>query len=176
MPLSWLHATSAAISAQPGSLGPQGRFPRANGKRSLPELIVQVIACLAEGIGIRGASRVFEIDANDAMTCRSLISAGHKTCNPFIENLLHRPWARCREWLMCLVVGGEFSTRLLAGALIALEQVGFQMGTNAGVVLYKLQEVGLGVNDTDSPLSMRFLSPLAIGQLEQVNQQAHQLT
>ena len=67
MPLPWFHATSAAISAQLGSLGPQRRLPRANGKRSLPELIVQVIACLVEGMGIRGTSRVFEIDANTVL-------------------------------------------------------------------------------------------------------------
>jgi transposase-like protein len=35
-----------------------------HGKRSSPELMVHVIACLAEGLGIRGTARVFEIDAN----------------------------------------------------------------------------------------------------------------
>ena len=35
-----------------------------HGKRSSPELIVHVIACLAEGLGIRGTARVFEIDPN----------------------------------------------------------------------------------------------------------------
>jgi IS1 family transposase len=38
-----------------------------HGKRSSPELIVQVIACLAEGLGIRGTARVFEIDANTVL-------------------------------------------------------------------------------------------------------------
>jgi IS1 family transposase len=33
-----------------------------HGKRSSPDLIVHVIACLAEGLGIRGTARVFEID------------------------------------------------------------------------------------------------------------------
>ena len=33
-----------------------------HGKRSSVELIVRVIACLAEGLGIRGTARVFEID------------------------------------------------------------------------------------------------------------------
>jgi transposase-like protein len=33
-----------------------------HGKRSSTELIVRVIACLAEGLGIRGTARVFEID------------------------------------------------------------------------------------------------------------------
>jgi hypothetical protein len=35
------------------------------GKRSSVELIVRVIACLAEGLGIRGTARVFEIDPNN---------------------------------------------------------------------------------------------------------------
>jgi hypothetical protein len=34
------------------------------GKRVSVELIVRVIACLAEGLGIRGTARVFEVDAN----------------------------------------------------------------------------------------------------------------
>jgi IS1 family transposase len=38
-----------------------------HGKRSSPELIVHVIACLAEGLGIRGTTRVFEIDANTVL-------------------------------------------------------------------------------------------------------------
>ena len=37
------------------------------GKRSSPELIVRVIACLAEGLGIRGTARVFEIDPNTVL-------------------------------------------------------------------------------------------------------------
>ena len=37
-----------------------------HGKRSSPELIVRVIACLAEGLGIRGTARVFEMDPNTA--------------------------------------------------------------------------------------------------------------
>jgi hypothetical protein len=38
-----------------------------HGKRSSPELIVHVIACLAEGLGIRGTTRAFEIDANTVL-------------------------------------------------------------------------------------------------------------
>src|ERR671911_447456 len=38
-----------------------------HGKRSSPELIGHVIACLAEGLGIRGTARVFEIDANPVL-------------------------------------------------------------------------------------------------------------
>jgi transposase-like protein len=37
------------------------------GKRSSVALIVRVIACLAEGLGIRGTARVFEIDPNTVL-------------------------------------------------------------------------------------------------------------
>jgi hypothetical protein len=38
-----------------------------HGKRSSPQLIIHVIACLAEGLGIRGTARVFEIDPNTVL-------------------------------------------------------------------------------------------------------------
>src|SRR5215510_2894512 len=37
------------------------------GKRASMELIVRVIACLAEGLGIRGTARVYEIDPNTVL-------------------------------------------------------------------------------------------------------------
>ena len=38
-----------------------------HGKRASVDLIVRVIACLAEGLGIRGTARVFEVDANTVL-------------------------------------------------------------------------------------------------------------
>jgi hypothetical protein len=38
-----------------------------HGKRVAVELIVRVIACLAEGLGIRGTARVFEVDPNTVL-------------------------------------------------------------------------------------------------------------
>jgi hypothetical protein len=38
-----------------------------HGKRTSAELIVRVIACLAEGLGIRGTARVFELDPNTVL-------------------------------------------------------------------------------------------------------------
>jgi IS1 family transposase len=38
-----------------------------HGKHTSPDLIVWVIACLAEGLGIRGTARVFGIDANTVL-------------------------------------------------------------------------------------------------------------
>ena len=37
------------------------------GKRTSVELIVRVLACLAEGLGIRGTARVFEVDPNTVL-------------------------------------------------------------------------------------------------------------
>jgi hypothetical protein len=39
-----------------------------HGKRGSDDLIVRVIACLAEGLGIRGTARVFEIDPNTVLS------------------------------------------------------------------------------------------------------------
>ena len=38
-----------------------------HGKRASVELIVRVVACLAEGLGIRGTARVFEVDPNTVL-------------------------------------------------------------------------------------------------------------
>jgi hypothetical protein len=38
-----------------------------HGKRGSVEIIVRVIACLAEGLGIRGTARVFEVDPNTVL-------------------------------------------------------------------------------------------------------------
>src|SRR4029453_15795412 len=39
-----------------------------HGKRVAPELLVRVMACLAEGLGLRGTARVFEIDPNTVLS------------------------------------------------------------------------------------------------------------
>jgi IS1 family transposase len=39
-----------------------------HGKRSSADLVVRVMACLAEGLGIRGTARVFEIDPNTVLS------------------------------------------------------------------------------------------------------------
>jgi hypothetical protein len=38
-----------------------------HGKRTAVDLIVRVLACLAEGLGIRGTARVFEVEANTVL-------------------------------------------------------------------------------------------------------------
>jgi transposase-like protein len=38
-----------------------------HGKRASVDLIVRVIACLAEGLGIRGTARVFEVDPHTVL-------------------------------------------------------------------------------------------------------------
>ena len=57
-----------------------------HGKRSSPELIVHVIACLAEGLGVRGTARVFDIDANTVLNW--LVEAAEQL-NAFSGYFLH---------------------------------------------------------------------------------------
>ncbi len=50
----------------------QGYFPEHHGtifygKQAAVELIVHVLACLAEGLGIRATARVFEVEANTVL-------------------------------------------------------------------------------------------------------------
>ena len=57
-----------------------------HGKHASPDLIVRVIACLAEGLGIRGTARVFEIDANTVLSW--LVEAAEQL-NAFSAYFLH---------------------------------------------------------------------------------------
>jgi IS1 family transposase len=56
------------------------------GQRSSPELIVHVIACLAEGLGIRGTARGCEIDAN---TVRNWLVEAAEQLNAFSGSFRH---------------------------------------------------------------------------------------
>jgi IS1 family transposase len=56
------------------------------GKRASVELIVRVIACLAEGLGIRGAARVFEVDPNTVL--QWLVEAAEQL-RAFSRHVLH---------------------------------------------------------------------------------------
>jgi len=63
-----------------------------HGKRVAVELIVRVIACLAEGLGIRGTARVFEVDpktvlqgpnlAKGQILANSNTVSPHRRCSP----------------------------------------------------------------------------------------------
>src|SRR5215471_2225881 len=57
-----------------------------HGKRESVELIVRVIACLAEGLGIRGTARVFEVDANTVL--QWLVDAAAQL-RAFSQHFLH---------------------------------------------------------------------------------------
>ena len=57
-----------------------------HGKHASPELIVRVIACLAEGLGIRGTAQVFEIDPNTVLSW--LVEAAEQL-NAFSVYFLH---------------------------------------------------------------------------------------
>jgi len=57
-----------------------------HGKRVSVELIVRVIACLAEGLGIRGTARVFEVDPNTVL--QWLVEAAEQL-QAFFRHVLH---------------------------------------------------------------------------------------
>jgi IS1 family transposase len=57
-----------------------------HGKRASVERIVRVIACLAEGLGIRGTARVFEVDPNTVL--QWLVEAAEQL-RAFSQHVLH---------------------------------------------------------------------------------------
>src|SRR6266446_773176 len=57
-----------------------------HGKRTSPDLIVRVIGCLAEGLGIRGTARVFEVDPNTVL--QWLVEAADQL-QAFSRHVLH---------------------------------------------------------------------------------------
>jgi IS1 family transposase len=57
-----------------------------HGKRASVDLIVRVIACLAEGLGIRGTARVFEVDAHTVL--QWLVDAAEQL-QAFARHVLH---------------------------------------------------------------------------------------
>jgi IS1 family transposase len=57
-----------------------------HGKRTSVDLIVRVLACLAEGMGIRGTARVFEVDPNTVLSW--LVEAAEQL-RAFSEHFLH---------------------------------------------------------------------------------------
>src|SRR4051812_9790244 len=57
-----------------------------HGKSASVELIVRVIACLAEGLGIRGTARVFEVDPNTVL--QWLVEAAEQL-QAFSRHVLH---------------------------------------------------------------------------------------
>jgi IS1 family transposase len=60
--------------------------PIFHGKHASVELIVRVIACLAEGLGIRGTARVFEVDPNTVL--QGLVEAAEQL-RAFAQHVLH---------------------------------------------------------------------------------------
>jgi len=57
-----------------------------HGKRVAVDLIVRVLACLAEGLGIRGTARVFEVDPNTVL--QWLVEAAEQL-RAFAQYFLH---------------------------------------------------------------------------------------
>src|SRR6266702_1063204 len=83
-----------------------------HGKRASVELIVRVIACLAEGVGIRGTARVFEVDPNTVL--QWLVEAAEQL-QAFSQHFLHDVRVRQVQLaelfaLLSAVKNGEVST------------------------------------------------------------------
>jgi IS1 family transposase len=92
-----------------------------HGKRASVDLIVRVIACLAEGLGIRGTARVFEVDPNTVL--QWLVEAVDQL-QAFSRHVLHNVRVRQVQLdelfaLLSAVKNGEVST---AEALERLER------------------------------------------------------
>src|SRR6266446_4632604 len=82
-----------------------------HGKRASVELIVRVIACLAEGLGIRGTARVFEVDPQTVL--QWLVEAADQL-RAFSQHVLHDVRVRQVQLdalfaLLSAVKGGEVS-------------------------------------------------------------------
>src|ERR671923_383871 len=74
----------------------KGYFPEHHGtlfhgKRVSVDLIVHVIGCLAEGLGIRGTARVFEVDPHTVL--HWLVEAAEQL-QAFSQHVLHDVWVR----------------------------------------------------------------------------------
>src|SRR5215510_8896226 len=93
-----------------------------HGKRASVELIVRVVACLAEGIGIRGTARVFEVDPHTVL--QWLVEAAEQL-QAFSRHVLHDVRVQQVQLdelfaLLSAVKGGEVST---AEAIERLERL-----------------------------------------------------
>jgi len=93
-----------------------------HGKRASVDLIVRVIACLAEGLGIRGTARVFEVDPHTVL--QWLVEAAEQL-QAFSRHVLHDVRVRQVQLdelfaLLSAVKGGEVST---AEAIARLERL-----------------------------------------------------
>jgi len=83
-----------------------------HGKHASVDLIVRVIACLAEGLGIRGTARVFEVDPNTVL--QWLVEAAEQL-RAFSQHFLHDVRVRQVQLdelfaLLSAVMHGEVST------------------------------------------------------------------
>src|SRR5215831_19080972 len=93
-----------------------------HGQCASVDLIVRVIACLAEGLGIRGTARVFEVDPNTVL--QGLVEAAEQL-QAFSRHVLHDVRVRQVQLdelfaLLSAVKAGEVSE---ADAIVRLERV-----------------------------------------------------
>jgi IS1 family transposase len=82
-----------------------------HGKRSSVDLIVRVIACLAEGLGIRGTARVFEVDPNTVLQWLVEVAEQLRAFSQYFLHDLHLTQVQLDELfaLLSAVKDGELS-------------------------------------------------------------------
>jgi IS1 family transposase len=82
-----------------------------HGKRVAPELLVRVIACLAEGLGIRGTARVFEVDPNTVLQWLVEAADQLRTFSQYVLHDLHLPQVQLDELyaVLCALKDGTVS-------------------------------------------------------------------
>src|SRR5262249_21445413 len=90
------------------------------GKHASVELIVRVIACLAEGLGIRGTARVFEVDPNTVL--QWLVETAEQL-RAFSQHFLHdiRVQQVQLDEPFCLLPAGQDGEVSATDAIVCLE-------------------------------------------------------
>src|SRR6266849_5211854 len=85
-PTRWSLITRLRLKSPPAGRYVQTHGTILHGKRVSVECIVHVIGCLAEGLGIRGTARVFEVDPNTVL--QWLVEAAEQL-QAFSRHVLH---------------------------------------------------------------------------------------
>jgi hypothetical protein len=129
-----------------------------HGKRGSAELIVRVIACLAEGLGIRGTARVFEVEAHTVL--QWLVEAAEQL-RAFSQHVLHDVRVRQVQLdeLFALLSTGKEGTVSEAEASARLERA--PQGVWAAMAPERTLLLALDVGDRTLAMAQRMVHHVA---------------
>jgi hypothetical protein len=129
-----------------------------HGKRGSAELIVRVIACLAEGLGIRGTARVFEVEAHTVL--QWLVEAAEQL-RAFSQHVLHDVRVRQVQLdeLFALLSAGKEGTVSEAEAIARLERA--PQGVWAAMDPERTLLLALDVGDRTLAMAQRMVHHVA---------------